>query len=349
MSSHQAHRANRFVRLRIRRRSWGKTEQAAVLRARHLLSAPWLLRLRLLGPPWLRRLFWTHDLRFQQIKEAQVNGKWKVSGEWVETKKKKPEKTDGSVILYIHGGAYIAGSARSHRPITAALARLTGYRVFSLDYHLAPEHGFPTALEEVAAAYRWLLYKEKISESDIALAGDSAGGGLVLGLLLWAQDNELPLPACAVCFSPWTDLTVTGDSAHFNDGYCHMFYRENLIQYSQAYLKDKSPSDKYASPVFAGLEYFKKFPPLLLQVSSTELLLDDSRRVADKIKEAKGSHNLEIYSDVLNLWREIQEAKGMSRLEIYSDVFHCWQMLDGFLPEARVALRQAAQFIGKNM
>ena len=77
--------------------------------------------------------------------------------------------------------------------------------------------------------------------------------------------------------------------------------------------------------------------------------LDDSRRIADKIKKAKGSNRLKIYCDVLNLWREMQEAKGMSRLEIYSDVFHCWQMLDGFLPEARVALRQAARFIRKNL
>jgi acetyl esterase/lipase len=338
MAGLKIHLANRYVRLRIRRRLWGATEWAAIHRARRLLRAPWFLRLPFLDPLWLRRLFGTHDLRFKRI------GKKKDSSEWVET-----EKPDRRVILYIHGGAYIAGSPRSHRPITAALARLTGCRVFSLHYRLAPEHCFPTALEDAAAAYRWLLDEEGLSASNIALAGDSAGGGVLLALILWARDNKLPPPACAVCFSPWTDLTVTGGSARFNDGRCHMFYRENLIECAEAYLKGKSPSDKYASPASAELEDFKEFPPLLLQVSSTELLLDDSRRVADKIKQAKGSDSLKIYYDVLNHWREIEEIKGMSRLEVYSDLFHCWQMLNGFLSEARVALRQAARFISNNI
>jgi acetyl esterase/lipase len=130
----------------------------------------------------------------------------------------------------------------------------------------------------------------------------------------------LPLPACGVCFSPWTDLAGTGASIRFNDGRCAMFRKENIAEFAAAYLGEQSPFETYASPAHADLS---GLPPLLLQVGSTELLLDDTRLVHEKI----------------------QQAKGFSKLEIFEDVFHCWQMMDGIVPEARVALRQAADFI----
>jgi acetyl esterase/lipase len=220
-----------------------------------------------------------------------------------------------------------------------------------LKYPLAPEHPFPKALEEAVRAYQWLpgwLHQQGIAKSPIALAGDSAGGGLVLSLILKALEKDLPPPACAVCFSPWTDLTLSGASIRSNSGRCHMFYPENLEICAAAYLNGASPKDKFASPLWADLEDFKKFPPLLLQVSSTELLLDDSVRLADKIKEAKGANSLKIYDDVFQRWPEIHEVKGISRLEIYDDVFHCWQMLSRLLPEARIALELAGRFININ-
>ncbi len=237
-----------------------------------------------------------------------------MRGEWVA-----PENPARGAILYLHGGGYVSCSAATHRPITAALARLSRRRVFSLNYRLAPEHRFPSALDDAVAAYQWLL-GQGVPASMISLAGDSAGGGLVLGLLLRARDMGLPSPACAVLFSAWTDLAGTGESVRFNNGRCDMFRPENVTEFAAAYLGDASPFDSYASPAFADLE---GLPPLLLQVGSTELLLDDSRRVHDKI----------------------QEARGVSRLEVYDDVFHCWQMMDGLVPEARAALRQAAEFI----
>jgi epsilon-lactone hydrolase len=237
-----------------------------------------------------------------------------VRGEWVI-----PKEFDNNVVLYLHGGGYVSCSPATHRPITAALARLTGSRVFSLDYRVAPEHRFPAALDDAMAAYQWLL-EQGLTASAISVAGDSAGGGLVLGLLLQARDTGLPLPACGVCFSPWTDLAGTGASIRFNDGRCAMFHTENIAEFAAAYLGGHSPYESYASPVHADL---RGLPPLLLQVGSTELLLDDTRLVHDKI----------------------QKAKGVSRMEIYEDVFHCWQMLDGIVPEARTALRQAAAFI----
>lgn len=271
---------------------------------------------RLFGSPLPYRWLRTLGLNVRSVEERNHDGD-AVRGEWIEP---KGADDGGAVIFYIHGGGYVSCSPATHRPITAALARLTRRRVFSLDYRLAPEHRYPAAPEDAVAAYRWLLTHEKIAPDAISLAGDSAGGGLVLGCLLRVRDAGLPLPACAVCFSPWTDLAGAGESHRFNEGLCAMFRGENNDEFASAYLGDASPLDPYASPVYADLA---GLPPLLLQVGSTELLLDDARRVHNKV----------------------QAAHGTSRLEIYEDVAHCWQMLDGFVPEARAALRQAASFI----
>ncbi|MDQ3687912.1 MAG: alpha/beta hydrolase [Acidobacteriota bacterium] len=237
-----------------------------------------------------------------------------VRGEWVT-----PKESGEAAILYLHGGGYVSSCPATHRPITAALARLTRFRVFSLDYRVAPEHRFPAAVDDAVAAYRWLL-GQGLPATAVSVAGDSAGGGLVLSQLLRARDAGLPLPACGVCFSAWTDLAGTLESVQRNDGRCAMFRTENIAEFAAAYLGGGSPFDPYASPAYADLS---GLPPLLLQVGSTELLLDDTRLVHQKV----------------------QEAKGCSRLEIYDGVFHCWQMGDGMMPEAGIALRRAADFI----
>lgn len=280
----------------MRRREWGD-ERALARRARRVFGAPAALQ-------WLR----TRGVRIDPVRDAQIRGEWIT-----------PEQSAEGVILYFHGGGYAGGSAARNRPITAALARLTRRRVFSLDYRLAPEHRFPAALDDAVAAYRWLLEQHVVPHT-VALGGDSAGGGLALATLLRARDDGLPRPACAVCFSPWTDLTGTGESLRFNEGRCATFHPENIEQFARAYLGGASPSDPYASPLFADLG---GLPPILLQVGSIELLLDDARRVHEKVVKAGGA----------------------SRLEIFDGVCHVWQMLDGFLPEARAALRQAAAFV----
>jgi len=301
MPSLRASFFNTAVRLLIKRRRWGRDEQKLVYRARHLFGVP-----RVFG--WL----WTRSLNVQPVKENEIRGEWVVP----ET----PEINDPqAVILYIHGGGFISCSAGTHRPITTGLARRTGLRVFAVNYRLAPEHPFPAGLDDTVAAYKWLL-AQNIPAAKIALAGDSAGGGLVLSLALRLRDAGLPLPACAVCFSPWTDLTGTENSAELDEKRCAMFYVENCVEFAGAYLGGASPLDAYASPVFSD---FAGLPPVLFQAGSTELLLDNSRRVHDKI----------------------QESGGISKLEIYDDVFHCWQMLDGFIPEAGAALQHAAEFI----
>lgn len=208
----------------------------------------------------------------------------------------------------------------THRPITAALAKLSNMRVFSLDYRLAPEHRFPAALDDTIAAYRWLLNQPGVEPANIAISGDSAGGGLTLALLSSLRSLGLPMPACAVLGSPWTDLTGSGRSGQENDGRCHMFRFENLEQFSSVYLGDASPGDPRASPLFADLS---GLCPLLIQVASTEVLLDDSRGV----------------------YRKLIDSGGESTLEVYTDVIHAWQMCDGIVPEARVALTSAVAFI----
>ncbi len=194
-----------------------------------------------------------------------------------------------------------------------------GVRIFCVDYRLAPEHPFPAALEDTFAAYRWLL-AQGIPAKSIGLAGDSAGGGLVLSTLLKIRDEGLALPAFGICFSPWTDLTGESLTVTNMDGQCAMFRKQNIADFAAIYLGKASARNPYASPLHAELHGLSA---MLFQVGSTELLLDDSRVPHEKIL-ASG---------------------GQSTLQIYDDLFHCWQMLDGLLPESALALEKAADFI----
>lgn len=293
--SWQARLAASYVRAVIRRRRWGDEWELA-RRAR-----------RLFGTPRVLRWFWTSGLRLTAVEAGAARG------EWLEVEAPAP-----GVIMYFHGGGYVSCSAATHRPTTGALARMTRRRVFSLDYRLAPEHRFPAALEDAVAAYRWLL--AQVPAGPVAFAGDSAGGGLLLSTLLRARDEGLALPACAVCFSAWTDLAGTSPSVRANDGRCAMFHTENIGEFAAACLGGADPGHPYASPAFGDLG---GLPPLLLQVGSTELLLDDSRRVHEAVLAAGGE----------------------SILDVPGDLMHCWQLLVGFVPEARASLRQAAEFI----
>jgi epsilon-lactone hydrolase len=299
MPSLQGRFFNAANRLFIRRR-YGNDEYALAKQARRIWGSP-------------RFWQWLHS-RGLNVKTVDENG---VRGEWLEA-----ENAVQKTLFYIHGGGFVCCSARTHRPITATLARETGFRVFSLKYRLAPEDRFPAALDDAFDAYRWLL-GQNIAPSEIALAGDSAGGGLVLALLLRLREAKLPLPACAACFSPWSDLLGTGESNRANAARDAMFYPENTQEFARAYLGEASADNPYASPVFGD---FKDLPPILFHVGSTEMLLDDSRRIHQKI----------------------QAGGGASELEIYEDTFHCWQMAVGLVPEARDSLAKAARFIRRN-
>lgn len=296
MPSWQARTLATLTTLLIRRRDWGDARGLAT-RAR-----------RLFGVAMPYGLLKARGLRRERVTRAHFRGEWLIP----------PRATHGT-ILYLHGGGYVACSPATHRPITATLARLSGCRVVSVDYRRAPEHPFPAALDDAFAAWKWLL-ESGVPPASIAVAGDSAGGGLTLALLVRARDAGHALPACAVCFSPWTDLTGTGASVRANDGRCAMFRPENMAQFSAAYLGGASPLDPRASPLYAEVQ---GLPSVLMQVGSTELLLDDARRMDARLRDARVE----------------------SQLDIFDDVMHCWQMLDGLVPEARIALRQAAAFI----
>jgi monoterpene epsilon-lactone hydrolase len=238
-------------------------------------------------------------------------------GEWIE-----PVASDhpayGRRILYLHGGAYIAMSPRTHRSVTSRLAAGADARLFALDYRLAPEHPFPAALEDALAV--WHALSADTPPSNIAVAGDSAGGGLALALLVALRDAREPLPAAAVLFSPWTDLAATGSSHIDNDAADPLFFGSWVAPMARHYLGATPATNPLASPVYADLT---GLPPLLVQVGDSEVLLDDSRRVAETARRCG--------VDV--------------RLEIWPGVPHAWQVFAPILPEARAALSDAGAFI----
>src|SRR5438067_8923972 len=211
-----------------------------------------------------------------------------VKGEWVLP---RGPSANRPVLLYLHGGGYISGSAKSARPITATLARNFGIRAFSLDYRCAPEHRFPCGLDDAVAAYHWLV-STGINPADLAVAGDSAGGGMTLALAIRLREAGEPLPACLVCLSPWTDMTGGGASIRANSARDSMFVAEDIERYAAVYLGGRSPVDPLASPLFADLA---SLPPLLLQAGRDEVLLDDARAVHEKIHAGGGLSELHVY------------------------------------------------------
>lgn len=223
------------------------------------------------------------------------------------------------VILYAHGGSYNSGSITSHIPLTGNIALATKSRLLAIDYRLAPEHPFPAALDDARAAYRWLL-AEGISPRQLVVAGDSAGGGLVLALILSLHDLGTPLPAAAVCLSPWLDLTCSGESWTKNAKADFMLKRIPTMQSAEIYLRDADPRNPLASPLFGDLA---NLPPILLQVGSNEIILSDSVSFAEKAKSAGVDVTLEVW-------------EGMQ---------HEWQYAASWLPEGRAALARIGEFV----
>jgi monoterpene epsilon-lactone hydrolase len=179
------------------------------------------------------------------------------------------------VLFYLHGGGYSLGSLQSHGELAARLGRASGMSVLLVDYRLAPEHPFPAALDDALTAWRW-LYREQAREAgSCAIAGDSAGGGLALALLVTLRGAGEPLPACAVLMSPWADLTSSGASIHTAPD--PLLTPEGLSLLAGNYLAGADATDPLASPLFASLD---GLPPLLIQAGTAELLLSDSERLA---------------------------------------------------------------------
>jgi acetyl esterase/lipase len=221
-------------------------------------------------------------------------------------------------LLYLHGGGYFACSAQTHRPITVAFAQ-EGFRVFAPNYRLAPEHAFPAALDDAVAAWRGLIELGNSPER-LLVAGDSAGGGLAVALLVACRDSGDPLPAAAALFSPWTDLAATGDSIREKDRRCAMFVGAQMASGASLYLCGADRRNPLASPLYADLSHL---PPLLIHVGNDEVLLDDSVRLAERARVAGVTVDLKIWPVVP----------------------HTWQLVYPAMPEARQSMHEASAFL----
>jgi epsilon-lactone hydrolase len=288
MASVAAHLTSAFLR------AWAKPRLAA---ATDLKEAARVLGLRL---PMLRR---PRRLRTQSFGA--------VCGEWIA-----PAEPPIATLLYLHGGAFFCGAPQDYRAIAASFAD-AGFAVFAPDYRLAPAHPFPAALEDSKIAYTALA---ELDAQPIVIAGDSAGGGLALSLMIALRDEGLALPKAAALFSPWTDLAVTGESARLNEGKDAVFSRRMLKIASRNYLRGASAKNPLASPLYADL---RGLPPLLLHVGADEMLRDDAVRLAERAR-----------------------AAGVeTRLQVWSVVPHGWQLFSALMPEAWRSLALAAEFL----
>lgn len=218
-----------------------------------------------------------------------------VPAEWVVAPGADPQR----VMLYLHGGGYVIGSLATHRGLAGRLSRAAAARVLLLAYRLAPEHPFPAALEDATAAYRWLL-ASGIKPARIVIAGDSAGGGLTIAALVALRDAGAPLPTAGVCLSPWTDLEGTGASVTTKAHVDPLVQPDRLLQLAAWYLGGAHPRTPLAAPLYADL---RGLPPLLVQVGTAEILLDDATRLADRAKAAGVEVTLEAWEDMIHVWQ----------------------------------------------
>jgi acetyl esterase/lipase len=236
-----------------------------------------------------------------------------MKGEWV----RGPHSSPNRLIVYFHGGGYIAGSPKSHRPLIGRLAQSAESTVFALDYRLAPEYGFPAAVRDGIDVYRQITAKG-VPASSIVFAGDGSGGGLAFAVLHAARNANLALPAACVAMSPWADLSLSGWSIMKNAERDATLSWELLFVSARHYLKKANPSDAYASPAFAN---FRGYPPIMVHAGSAEILRDDASRLGDRAADAGVAVSVEIYD-------------GMQHVFQASDV-----------PEARVSLQRLGQFV----
>jgi acetyl esterase/lipase len=226
------------------------------------------------------------------------------------------------MILYLHPGGYAVGSVNGHRHVAAAYSRAAAARVLAIDYRLAPEHPHPAAVEDAVTAFSHLV-DSGTPASEIAIVGESAGGGLALAALVALRDAGGPQAACGIAVSPWTDLTLSGDSMDANAAEDVVNSRAMLGGLAMMYLSGIDPRTPLASPLYADLT---ALPPVLVMAGSTEVLLDDATRFVGRAGEAGVDATLNI-------------AQGMP---------HIWTFFESFLAQGRDAIEQAGQFVARH-
>jgi len=288
--------------VRVVTRAWFKTvdaEKANVQRMRATWHA-------------MARVLWTAS--GVSTRRCEIAG---LSAEWLIPKDSPTRK----MLLYLHGGAYIMGNCATHRQLVSYIARASGVAALVPEYRLAPEHPFPAAIDDAVRIYRALLADGHAAE-DIVVAGDSAGGGLTMALLLSLRESGDPLPAAACLLSPWLNLAGSGESMRTRAHRDPWFRPEDLKLVAAYYCSDNELTLPLVSPVFADLS---GLPPIYVQVGADEILLSDSTDAADKLEAAGG--------DV--------------ELEIWPGMWHVFQVFVHQMPESRAAVRKIGAFIRK--
>ena len=227
-------------------------------------------------------------------------------------------KTD-AVLMYIHGGAYIVGRPDGYYGIGGNYAKMLGARVYMPDYRLAPEHQFPAPIDDTLRAYEWLL-EQNITASKIAFAGESAGGAMVVSVMVAAKSKGLPLPAVGSSISPWANLEHTGASMSNREGLDPLNSKPVLDILARAFVGDTLANHPLASPVFADVT---GLPPILVQIGENELMLSDAMRLASHLADNRVRVNLEVWP-------------GM---------FHAWHFYAAMLAEGHQALESSVRFI----
>ncbi len=231
-----------------------------------------------------------------------------------------PDGRDSHHLVYFHGGGYVGSTPENHREVVARIARASRTTAWNVGYRIAPEDPFPAAPQDSIAAYIGLVESEQINPERTVLAGDSAGGGLVVATMMGLRDQSYPLPAGGVCFSPWFDLACTGESITTNADYDINVREKGLRRCADLYLAGHDPKDPMASPLYGDL---KGLPPMLIQVATTEILFSDAARFAAKA-----------------------EASGVDVcLEPWHHSFHFWHGFTPAFKKGQVATERAAEFI----
>ena len=254
------------------------------------------------------------DIRCESVDCDGVRGEWSIA----------PDSDASKVLLFFHGGGYCSGSILSHRRMVTEAGREARMRTLAIDYRRAPEHPFPAQHEDALTAWRFLR-RQGVAAEHIAVGGDSAGGNLSLSLVYRLRAANEPLPGCAWLASPWTDLTMSGDTLATKDAVDPLIHKAYLEELADAYAP--APLDRrdpLISPLFGDL---RGFPPMLIQVGSAETLIADATRLA----EAAGIADVDV------------------RLEIWPHMIHAWPVWNARLDDGRRALASAGEFIRARM
>ena len=231
-----------------------------------------------------------------------------------------PESNNDRIILFLHGGAYVAGSVETSKYHSVLISRFAKAQLLSINYRLAPEHPFPAALNDAVNAYKWLIAEKKFSPKKIVIVGVSAGGGLTVATLLKLREMGIDLPAAAVCISPWTDLAFTGETFKERASLDPFTSPYNLDFAASLYIDKSDPRNPYISPVYADLQ---GLPPFFIIAGTAEILYDDSVRLAEQASFA----GVEV------------------ELDIWEDMIHAFPVFASVAPESQKAIEKISNFI----